>query len=390
MVDQPLGEAVGEHQFAVGHGDEAVAQRVEPELRPARLADTGVQVLHAAVDMAGPADIGREHPAPAVLGEMRAFGAAAFEDGGELSGDGQFQRLAGLGFLDPQRHGVHVHLRPSQAEHLGATHAGIEADAEGVAGDGVAHRGLDALVPAGQHLGRRLDAAAARTVGTPAPGAPLVDGIDDADAMARHFRRLAGYLGMREVRRQLRDDRSWFEGATKASRPTLRLVTPTADTRYVNCVPLVPLKAAAGAFGDPQSVLDESEWDWVALDTQRSLRPGMFVAEVVGRSMESMIPDGAYCLFASPVTGTRQGRIVLLQLQDEFDPDTGLRYTVKRYRSEKTVDEDGWRHVRIALEPVNREFTPIELTAEDEEAAAVVAEFVEIVGMGPPTGSPDD
>ena len=214
--------------------------------------------------------------------------------------------------------------------------------------------------------------------------------LDDADAMARHFRRLAGYLGLREVRRRLRDDRSWFEDTAEARTPSLRLVTPTADTRYINCLPLVPLKAAAGAFGGPQSVPDESEWDWVEVDAQRSLRPGMFVAQVVGRSMEPMIPDGAYCLFSRPVTGTRQGRIVLVQLQDEVDPDTGLRYTVKRYRSGKTADEDGWRHVRIVLEPVNREFTPIALTAEDEEAVAVVAEFVEVVGTDPPAGIPLD
>lgn len=209
--------------------------------------------------------------------------------------------------------------------------------------------------------------------------------LDDVDAMVRHFRRLAGYLGMREVRNRLRDDRSWFDGAAEASRPVLRLVKPTAETRYVNCVPLVPLSAAAGAFGDPQAVLDESEWEWLEVDTRRPLRSGMFVARVVGQSMEPMIPDGAYCLFTSPVTGTRQGRNVLVQLRDEIDPDTGLRFTVKRYRSEKTADGDGWRHVRIMLEPVNREYAPIELTTEDEEAVAVVAEFVEVVSTAPPT-----
>ena len=39
MVDQPLGEARRQHQVAVGDADEAVAKRVEPELRPAGLAD---------------------------------------------------------------------------------------------------------------------------------------------------------------------------------------------------------------------------------------------------------------------------------------------------------------------------------------------------------------
>ena len=85
-----------------------------------------------------------------------------------------------------------------------------------------------------------------------------------------------------------------------------------------------------------------------------------------------------------PVTGTRQGRTVLVQLRDAVDPDTGERFTVKRYRSEKTADGGGWRHVRIVLEPVNPEFEPIELTTEDEDSVAVVAELLEVIGPEPP------
>ena len=208
--------------------------------------------------------------------------------------------------------------------------------------------------------------------------------LDDEDAMARHFRRLAGYLSMPDVRSRMREDRSWFRQVTaraRPDRPRLRLVTPAADGRYVDCVPLVPLDAAAGAFGDPHTVPDESAWDWVQVETARPLRPGMFVARVVGRSMEPRIPDGAYCLFASPVTGSRQGRIVLVQLRDAVDPDTGQRFTVKRYRSERTADEDGWRHVRIALEPINPEFAPIDLAADDEASVTVVAELIEVIGL---------
>ena len=207
--------------------------------------------------------------------------------------------------------------------------------------------------------------------------------LGDENAMAGHFRRLAGYLGMRDVRRKLRRDRSWFRdpAAGARSRGTrLRLVTPSPDSRYVNCLPLVPLAAAAGAFGDPHTLPDESDWEWVEFDTVRPLRSGMFVARVVGQSMEPMIPDGSYCLFRSPVTGTRQGRTVLVQLRDAIDPDTDQRFTVKRYRSEKTTDEDGWRHFKIVLEPVNPDFQPIELTADDEDTVAVVAELVEVIG----------
>ena len=53
-------------------------------------------------------------------------------------------------------------------------------------------------------------------------------------------------------------------------------------------MPLVPLKAAAGAFSDPQHVEDDN-WEWVTVDAKRRLRPGMFVAQVVGKSMEPAI-----------------------------------------------------------------------------------------------------
>jgi len=107
----------------------------------------------------------------------------------------------------------------------------------------------------------------------------------------------------------------------------------------------------------------------------------MFVAQVVGKSMEPRIPDGAYCLFASPVRGTRQGRVVLVQLADATDPETGLRCTVKRYESEKTTSDDGtWRHTRVTLHPLNSGYEPIALTAEDEDSVQVLAEWVEVLG----------
>ena len=76
---------------------------------------------------------------------------------------------------------------------------------------------------------------------------------------------------------------------------------------------------------------------------------------------------------------------MLVQLHDAVDPDTGERFTVKRYRSEKTADGDGgWRHVSIVLEPNNPEFASIELKTEDEGSVAVVAELVDVIGSEPP------
>ena len=213
-----------------------------------------------------------------------------------------------------------------------------------------------------------------------------VSDLNDEGAMTRHFRRLAGYLNAGDLRDALRKDQSWFRQGSEAEKEKgrfgLRLVHPMPEDRFVHCVPLMPLKAAAGYFSEPQNVSDlDWEQDWVEIDTGRRLRKGMFVAQVIGKSMEPMIPDGAYCLFGSPVEGTRQGRTVLVLLRDAADPETGQRFTVKRYESEKTVSEDGtWRHVRIILKPANKDFKPILMTSEDEGSVEVVAEMLEVLG----------
>jgi type I restriction enzyme R subunit len=168
-------------------------------------------------------------------------------------------------------------------------------------------------------------------------------------------------------------------GGTSETRPKLRIVQPCPKDCYVTCVPLIPLQATAGAFSDPQHV-EDNNWEWVAVDSKRRLRRGMFVAQVVGKSMQPAIPDGSYCLFTAPVTGTRQGKIVLVQLRDTIDPDNGERYTVKRYLSEKVMDGDSWRHARITLQPLNPDFQPIEFTGAEEGELQVVAELVEVLG----------
>ncbi len=206
--------------------------------------------------------------------------------------------------------------------------------------------------------------------------------LSDRDAMVRYFRRLAGYLAQPGLRDSVRADQTWFDRARSAAggaaRAALRIVRPGDDDRFRTCVPLVPLQAAAGAFGDPRH-LERGEFEWVEVPG-RALRDGMFVARVVGRSMEPLIADGSYCLFAAPVTGSRQGRVVLAELRDELDPETGDRYTVKRYSSEKAETEDGWRHVRVRLEPANREFATIELAADEEADVQIVAELVAVLG----------
>lgn len=198
------------------------------------------------------------------------------------------------------------------------------------------------------------------------------------------FQQVVGAWMASEAYRRLRADSQQDDGETTETRlaPGLRLVEGRAEERYRTCVPLVPLKAAAGAFGDPQRI-DDDAFEWVAVDSRHHLRPGIFVAQVVGKSMEPDIPDRSYCLFRAPVEGTRQGKTVLVQLDDATDPETGQRYTVKRYGSEKLGDGDSWQHTKITLKPINTDFEPIVLTDAQEGRVEVVAEFLEVVaGLG--------
>ena len=208
--------------------------------------------------------------------------------------------------------------------------------------------------------------------------------VDDEGAMTRHFSRLAKYLGRSRVGRNLTRDRSWFslvrspETDQPSTRSNLRFVTPTNESRYVTCLPLVPLNVA-GNSSDLRELLNIWDREWVSLETARGIRSGMFVAQVVGRSMEPQIPDGSYCLFDCMIGGSAQGRTVLVRMRHEVDPETDERVTVKRYRSKKTEDENGWRCVEVTLEPINKEFDPIILTTDNEAGIGVLAELLQVV-----------
>jgi type III restriction enzyme len=162
-----------------------------------------------------------------------------------------------------------------------------------------------------------------------------------------------------------------------------RRVEPRPADRFKTCVPLVPLKVAAGRLtessAESQTLFDAEEW--VAIETRHSLEPGMFVAQVRGKSMADEIPDEAWCLFRPDRGGDRDGRILLVQHHDISDPSYSGSYTVKRYRSEKVVDPDTgeWRHTKIVLQPLNSTYPPIELKLAAEDEFRIVAEFVEVL-----------
>ena len=167
----------------------------------------------------------------------------------------------------------------------------------------------------------------------------------------------------------------------------LIIFDPPLPDRFVTCVPFYELAAAAGGFGPEQPGVDPANHtSWIRVGRPR-LTPDMFAIQVIGHSMEPRIPDGSFCLFrgGEAIVGTRQGRIVLVILRDSVDPETGGRLTVKRYESEKVVDDEGnFSHTCIQLHPLNPAYKPIVLAGAEEGTLTVAGEFVEVLGNPSP------
>ena len=156
---------------------------------------------------------------------------------------------------------------------------------------------------------------------------------------------------------------------------------PPEEDKFTRVLPYYPLSIAAGDFMD-YAVPDAPETWFVVegLTGRRTLASSMFVARVQGKSMEPLIPDGAYCLFTFEVGGSRNGRIILAQQADISDQDTGASYTVKSYQSSKKMDPDsGWQHESITLKAVNPAYDDIIILPEESEDFRVVAFFVEVL-----------
>lgn len=137
-------------------------------------------------------------------------------------------------------------------------------------------------------------------------------------------------------------------------------------------VPLLSLPAAAG-FRGPTAYAEAAAW--VVPVTRRRLREGMFVAQVVGTSMEPMIPNGAFCLFEQAGL-TDDGGVYLVALREALDPEAG-RYVVKRL---ERVRARGRRRLRLRSVDPSVPVVELDVGSEDDAAVRVVAKLVEVLG----------
>lgn len=156
------------------------------------------------------------------------------------------------------------------------------------------------------------------------------------------------------------------------------LLDPEQTVSHPNTVPILDVKVAAGDFSKEQWL---KHCQYAELPDHFTAKPGFFLAQVVGESMNRRIPNGSWCLFREVSDGTRNGKVVLVHSRDIQDPDSGGQYTVKIYRSEKTVTEDSWSHRIIRLEPDSMDlgFKPLILEPETTNELQVVGEFVAII-----------
>lgn len=143
---------------------------------------------------------------------------------------------------------------------------------------------------------------------------------------------------------------------------------------FENSVPLYSLKVAAGEFGDFQRVEDH---DWVKVSNRYRNLKDLFACEVIGESMNKVIPNGSLCLFRKYAGGSRNGKIVLVEHSEFIDADYGSCYTVKEYHSKKRHEGDEWAHDLILLKPLSyiKNYNTIELSDDGERSFNVIGIF---------------
>ena len=151
------------------------------------------------------------------------------------------------------------------------------------------------------------------------------------------------------------------------------------EPKYISLFPVYTMRAACGYFGDMEPV---SMLGWMRVPWNTKKDRNKFIVQAVGHSMEPRIHDGDYCLFERYTGGSREGKIVLAEHHGEVDADYEGAYSIKVYHSKKVFNEyDEWQHESITLQPLNRDYDPISINAEDADSFSIIGEFVDTIDI---------
>jgi hypothetical protein len=166
------------------------------------------------------------------------------------------------------------------------------------------------------------------------------------------------------------------------SNKTKSSIIHVLDAPNNRTIPFYDLKIAAGSFSTQQQVENTKH---IEMDEENNTKKDYFACRVIGESMNKIIPNGSICLFERYSGGTRNGKIVLVEMTDYTDSDTGSNYTIKEYTSKKTTSEEGWKHEEIVLLPKStKAYSPIILRDEETIHLKVVGVFIKVLGHYPP------
>jgi SOS-response transcriptional repressor LexA len=154
---------------------------------------------------------------------------------------------------------------------------------------------------------------------------------------------------------------------------------PTKVQPFITHLPLYPIQAAAGGFGQDTASDEVSEWIDVPPGARRNLSADEFLVRITGKSMEPEIPDGAICRFRRYVGGSRRGGIYLVARQT--GAEVSGEVTIKRYDSAGRIEEDSGaeRTGPVTMRPANPEFAEWQLDHESGDRFVTIAEFLEVV-----------
>ena len=157
----------------------------------------------------------------------------------------------------------------------------------------------------------------------------------------------------------------------KNSSNTAILHAISPSDRFTRFLPLYSIQAACGYFDKYEEPEAEGWVDVSSLPFTPNRE--MFVVHAKGNSMLPKIKDGDLCVFERYQGGSREGEIVLSQVNEYYE-EYGGKYTIKKFHSEKTVNEEGVEvHSKIELQPLNKDgFQTIEIPEDNEAKIATI------------------
>jgi superfamily II DNA or RNA helicase/SOS-response transcriptional repressor LexA len=158
----------------------------------------------------------------------------------------------------------------------------------------------------------------------------------------------------------------------------LKIELPIEEIKEVShTIPLYNFYAAAGTFSEIQV---EKNYNLIPVP-ERYATEDYFACQIIGESMNKIIPNGSVCIFKIYSGGSRDGKIVLVENRDIHDVDFNSSFTVKTYSSQKIISEEGWQHKEILLKPnsYDTSFKDIVIDELTSEQMKIHGEFVSVL-----------